>query len=94
MKTPLQISIMLSIPDKLNRRRSAMLTSNYNSSLTKISVFVMLLLLTSLSATMVFAQEPPLVFDQENTGANLPQPTRRETLGLGMSKSVPMNSHS
>jgi len=52
-----------------------MLTSNNNSSLTKMSVFVMLLLISSLSATTVLAQELPLVYDQENTGANFPQPT-------------------
>src|ERR1051325_1692547 len=75
MKTPHQISIMLSIPDKLNRRRSVMLTSNNNPSLTKMSVCEMLLLISSLSATTVSAQELPLVYDQENTGANFPQPT-------------------
>jgi Glucuronyl esterase, fungi len=51
-----------------------MLTSKKNSRLTKISFWVVLLLFNSLGATMALAQEPPLVYDKENTGANFPQP--------------------
>src|SRR6266508_639561 len=74
-ESPKFTRLRISIPNQLKRRRSAMLTSNDNSSLTKISFLVMLLLFIFNSfAVNSLAQEPPLVYDQENTGASFPAP--------------------
>ncbi|MBV9924368.1 MAG: HYR domain-containing protein [Acidobacteria bacterium] len=51
-----------------------MRTSNRDSRLNKPSVLVLILLLCSLCAATASAQEPPLVYDKENTGASFPKP--------------------
>jgi hypothetical protein len=49
-------------------------TSKQNSGLTNTSLLVILLLFHALGAATASAQEPPLVYDKENTGANFPKP--------------------
>jgi hypothetical protein len=66
--------LRISNPSELKRRRSAMCTPNKNFSLTKISLLVMLLLFISGAAPRGSAQELPLVYDVENTGANFSKP--------------------